>query len=61
MKAPTDAQIAASIGCEQTQLIRTELNVRKTDLRLDHRKVYTSFVDQGDPEHAAVFETLWPQ
>lgn len=60
---PTARELATSIGCSVTAIIRTELNKIKTDSRIenDGRRVYTSFVDEGDPQRAAVYETLWPQ
>jgi hypothetical protein len=57
---PTQSQIAASIGCDVDKIDRTVLNTFKT--RMAHGPtIWTSFVDQGDPQRLAVFETRWPQ
>jgi hypothetical protein len=60
LAGPSPEDLAASIGCEPGQIIRTVRHARKSEARTDGRSVYTSFVDQGDPENVAVFETVWP-
>ncbi len=58
---PTTSELARSIGCRSEDIVRSELNRFKTAQRTDGKQVWTSFVDQGDPERVAVFETEWPQ
>ena len=57
--APTKEELAASIGCDPSTIIRSVLNQRRT--AQEGKQIWTTFVDQGDPENAAVFETEWPQ
>lgn len=56
---PTAEQLAASIGCDPAKIIRSTLN--KFRSAQEGLSIYTSFVDEGDPERAAVYETVWPQ
>lgn len=58
---PTNEQLAASIGCDPAKIIRSAHNKIKSDVRDDGKSIYTSFVDEGDPQRAAVYETIWPQ
>lgn len=57
---PTTGQLAASIGCDPGQIIRSVLHTFKTATRSDGRSIWTSFVDDGGPE-IKVFDTVWPQ
>lgn len=58
---PTREQLAASIGCEPTQITRSVRNALKSRFLPEGQEIWTSFVDDGNPERLAVFETLWPQ
>lgn len=56
---PTVTELARSIGCAPDKIIRSVKNARRS--AQEGHDIWTSFVEQGDPDDVAVFETRWPQ